>query len=156
MVSKSPRKVTEKSLNASTDKTLKDNYIGTNLQKKNFISPRALATASTSQDKTNIYNSLSNRKGLVSASLGFQAGALKEKVNNSSVVDRLSSNSGIALFFSRFKFLIGGMKVHKGPFHLNSVTTKNPKYLMNELTKILENNKIYFRNVSFYFWTICI
>ena len=98
MASKSPRKVTEKSLNASTDKPLKDNFVGANPQKKNFISPRTGAT----QEKANIYNSLSNRKGLVSASLGFQAGALKEKVNNTSVVDRLSSHTSIIKFSKWF------------------------------------------------------
>jgi len=131
---KSPRKVQDKSLNASLEKPLKDNYVGNSFQKKHFISPRA----TTSQDKGNIYNSLSNRKAMLSTSLGFAPGALKEKTNNSNVVDRLSSNNAPS------------MKVHKGPFHLNSVTTKNPKYMMSELTKVLENNKIYFRNVTKY------
>jgi len=130
---KSPRKVQDKSLNASLDRTLKDNYVGINLQKKHFISPRAGA----SPEKQNLYNSLSSRKGIVSTSLGFAAGALKEKSNNTSVVDRLSSHTG-------------GMKVYKGPFHLNSITTKNPKYLMTEITKVLETNKIHFRNITKY------
>jgi len=134
---KSPRKIQEKSLNASLEKSLKDSYVATNLQKKNtFASPRAV----TAQDKNSLYNSLSNRKSKVSASLAFATGALKEKTNttnNTNVVERLSNHTP-------------GMKIHKGPFHLNSTTTKNPKYLMNELMKVLENNKIYFRNVTKY------
>jgi len=129
---KSPRKIHEKSLNASLERSLKDNnYVG--VQKKNFASPRAV----TSQDKTNIYNTLSNRKSKVSASLALTAGALKEKTNNSNVVERLSSHTT-------------GMKIHKGPFHLNSVTSKNPKYLINELAKVLESHKIYYRNMTKY------
>ena len=42
------------------------------------------------------------------------------------------------------------MKIHKGPFHLNSVTSKNPKYLINELAKVLESHKIYYRNMTKY------
>jgi len=131
---KSPRKVHEKSLNASLERSLKDNnYVGSSIQKKTFASPRAV----TSQDKTNIYNTLSNRKSKVSASLALTAGALKEKTNNSNVVERLSSHTT-------------GMKIHKGPFHLNSVTSKNPKYLINELAKVLESHKIYCRNMTKY------
>lgn len=40
------------------------------------------------------------------------------------------------------------MKIHKGPFHMNSVTTKNPKYIMNELVKVLESQRIQYRNVD--------
>ncbi len=42
---------------------------------------------------------------------------------------------------------LAGLKVHIGPFHMNSVSSKNPKYLINELTKAIEFNKIYYRNV---------
>jgi len=144
---KSPRKIQEKSLNASLEKSLKDSYVATNLQKKNtFASPRAV----TAQDKNSLYNSLSNRKSKVSASLAFATGALKEKTNttnNTNVVERLSNHTRKFPIFSFFVNRKAGMKIHKGPFHLNSTTTKNPKYLMNELMKVLENNKIYFRNV---------
>jgi len=133
LFSKSPRKAHEKSLNASLDKSLRDNYVGAHLQKKSFISPRAVP----SQEKQNIYTTLSTRKGVVSTSLGLAPGALKEKHNNNNVVERLNSHSS-------------GMKVYKGPFHLNSITTKNPKYIMNELTKALENNKIHYRNTTKY------
>lgn len=91
---KSPRKVNEKSLNASLEKPLKDNFVGNSFQKKHFISPRA----TTQQDKGNIYNSLSNRKAMLSTSLGFAPGALKEKINNSNVVDRLSSHTRIIFY----------------------------------------------------------
>jgi len=127
---KSPRKGQEKSLNVSLDRSLKDNFIGANLPKKSFISPRV------SQDKQPVYTSLSNRK-MLSTSQGFAAGALKEKNNNSSVVERLNSQSS-------------GMKIYKGPFHLNSVTTKNPKFIMSELAKVLETNKIQFKNLTKY------
>jgi len=131
---KSPRKNKEKSLNASLDRTLKDNFVGASIQKKSFISPRV------SQEKQNSYITLSNRKAMVSTSQGFVPGALKEKssnISNSNIVDRLSSHTP-------------GMKVYKGPFHLNSVTSKNPKYLMSEITRALENNRIHFRNITKY------
>ncbi len=96
---KSPRKVHEKSLNASLERSLKDNnYVGAAAQKKNFASPRAV----TAQDKANIYNTLSNRKSKVSASLALTAGALKEKTNNSNVVERLSSHTSNWIFGGNF------------------------------------------------------
>jgi len=105
------------------------------IQKKSFISPRVGGT----QEKLALYNSLSSRKGMVSTSLGFATGALKEKNTNTSIsaVERSSTHST-------------GMKIYKGPFHLNSVTSKSPKYLLAELSKVLENNKIQFRNVTKY------
>lgn len=84
---KSPRKPQDKSLNASLDKALKDNYVGPGAQKKTFISPRSGA----GQDKNSLSTTLPAKKGGVSASQGFAPGALKEKTNNSAVVDRLSN-----------------------------------------------------------------
>ncbi len=88
----------EKSLNVSVEKSLKESYGASGLIKKNnFSSPRAV----TAQDKSNVYSSLSNRKNKVSASLAFNAGALKEKSTNTNVVERLSNHnrkfSGIKL-----------------------------------------------------------
>jgi len=127
---KSPRKAHEKSLNVSLDKNLKDNFIVAGLPKKSFISPRV------SQEKQAVYNSLSNRK-MLSTSQGFGTGALKEKQNNTTTAERLSSHTS-------------GMKVYKGPFHLNSVTTKNPKFIMSELAKILDSHKIQSKNLTKY------
>jgi len=108
---------------------MRDNFVSSAIQKKLAISPRG-----TGND-TNIYANVAKTTKAVSNSVAFTQGSFKEA--SSSFADRLSNQTT-------------GIKAHKGPFHINSVTTKSPKFLMNELTKAVESNKIYNRNVSKY------
>jgi hypothetical protein len=90
--------------------------------------------------------SISSHQKKVSQSLAFNPGALKD---SSSIVDRLSNHNRKNFLYC--SYLIAGIKVHKGPFHMNSVSSKNPKYLISELNKLAEQNKIYYRNVRNFF-----
>jgi serine/threonine protein kinase len=115
----------------SVERNVKDTSLNSSLQKKILVSPRA-----SSPLETNLYNSLSNRKpNLQNNSLSLSYGTTKEKEKENHYADKLQANKHSA-----------GMKVHKGPFHANSVSSKNPKYLMNELLKSMEQQKIYYRN----------
>jgi len=115
------------------------------LAKKNLvISPRAL---NTSLDPNAYASSTSTKNKVVSHSLALNQGSFKEA--GASFIDRLTNqNSNRSLFLYNF---VAGMKVHKGPFHMNSISTKNPKYLISELTKAVEAHKIYHRNVRIIF-----
>jgi len=40
------------------------------------------------------------------------------------------------------------MKTHKGPYNVSGISSKNPKYVMSEITRAVEQNKVYHRNTN--------
>ena len=44
--------------------------------------------------------------------------------------------------------LLGGLKVHKGPFNLRSVTNKDPRYIISEIIRGVESAKMFYKPVS--------
>lgn len=60
--------------------------------------------------------------------------------------------SGINIFFSQIRsngFL--GMKVHKGPLNLSSISMKDPIQLMKDIIIAIEELTINYKIVSFFF-----
>ena len=42
-----------------------------------------------------------------------------------------------------------GIKVHKGPFNMRCISNKNPKYLISDIQKAIDNTKIHYKPVIF-------
>ena len=119
--------------------------MNSSLNKKSVISPKGASPLDS-----NLYNSF-NPKKITLANSSLNYGTFNEKVN-SQTFDKLNGKAcNILIVYKSFKklIIIVGLKIHKGPFHVNSISNKNPKYLMSEIIKAIEQQKIFFRNVSF-------
>ena len=45
----------------------------------------------------------------------------------------------------------GSLKVYKGPFHVNSISSKSPKYIMSEINRAIDGLKVYYKIVKYLF-----
>lgn len=75
----------------------------------------------------------------------------KDKDQKSKQPTRASSPTGNNIEVKLFRSLtmnIGAPKIYKGPFHVNSISSKSPKYIMSELNRAIDGLKIYYKIVN--------
>eukprot|EP00347_Sterkiella_histriomuscorum_P024120 403332240 len=84
------------------------------------------------------------------SSRGVATGLSGSSISHHNEGAQQSSNNGIDLKSSINSQQQGGMRISRGAFDVNCSTTRDPAFLMAEIYKVLESNKIQYKQMNTY------